>query len=168
MPVKDISFRLALLHVIFAERLKCTATAVPLSGVDEIRTMALAAPLDELADRCGVAVDVIRDVARRFATAARGMCITHTGVSHTPTGTIAEWLATVLNAVTNRLDQPGGKRIEPGYIDLIAIWSKFAPPGKHRTRLRDQPTVAGFHSLAELADEITTPGEGQKIGRAHV
>src|SRR3546814_8485848 len=56
---------------------------------------------------------------------------------------------------------PGGKRIEPGYIDLIAIWSKFAPPGKHRTRLRDQPTVAGVHSLAELADEITTPGEGQ-------
>src|SRR3546814_17597366 len=89
------------------------------------------------------------------------MSITHTGVSHTPTGTIAEWLATVLNAVTNRLDQPGGKRIEPGYIDLIAIWSKFASPGKHRTRLRDQPTVAGFHSLAALADEITTPGEGQ-------
>src|SRR3546814_10274467 len=102
MPVKDLSFLLALLHVIFAERLECTATAVPLSGVDEIRTMALAAPLDELADRCGVAVDVIRDVARRFATAARGMCITHTAVSHTPTGTIAEWLATVLNAETGR------------------------------------------------------------------
>src|SRR3546814_20530624 len=79
--------------------------------------------LDELAVRCGVAVDVIGDVARRFATAARGMCITHTGVSHTPTGTIAEWLATVLNAVTNRLDQPGGKRIGPGYIDPNATWS---------------------------------------------
>src|SRR3546814_13719044 len=78
-----------------SDLLECKATAVPLSGVDEIRTMALAAPLDELADRCGVAVDVIRDVARRCATAARGMCITHTGVSHTPTGPIAEWLATV-------------------------------------------------------------------------
>lgn len=161
MPGQDWAFLLALLHVIFAERLECTATAVPLSGVEEIRAMALAAPLDELADRCGVAVEMICDVAHRFATAERGMCITHTGVSHTPTGTIAEWLAAVLNAVTNRLDQPGGKRIEPGYIDLIAIWSKFAPPGKHRTRLRDQPTVAGFHSLAELADEITIPGEGQ-------
>lgn len=161
MPGQDWAFLLALLHVVFAEKLECTATAVPLSGVDEIRAMALSAPLDELADRCGVAVGMIRDVARRFARAERGMCITHTGVSHTPTGTIAEWLAAVLNAVTNRLDQPGGKRIERGYIDLIAIWSKFAPPGKHRTRLRDQPTIAGFHALAELADEITTPGKGQ-------
>jgi formate dehydrogenase len=46
-------------------------------------------------------------------------------------------------------------------MDLIAIWGKFAPAGKHRTRLRDQPTIAGFHSLVELPDEITTPGQGQ-------
>ncbi|HZQ37755.1 MAG TPA: molybdopterin dinucleotide binding domain-containing protein, partial [Dehalococcoidia bacterium] len=71
------------------------------------------------------------------------------------------WLCSVLNAVTDRLDQPGGKRVERGYMDLIGIWSKFAPAGKHRTRLRDQPTVAGFHSLSELADEITTPGRGK-------
>src|SRR3546814_4050485 len=111
--------------------------------------MALAAPLDELADRCSVAVDVIRDVARRFATAARGMCITHTGVSHTPTGTIAEWLATVLNALTNRLDQPGGKRTEPGYIALIAIWSQFAPRGKHRPRQLAPQPVPGSNSRTE-------------------
>src|SRR3546814_13453837 len=105
MPGQDWAFLLALLHVIFAERLACTATAVPLSGVDEIRTMALAAPLDELADRCGVAVDVIRDVARRFATAPRVTCFTHTGVSHTPTGQLESRLPTVLNAVINSLAQ---------------------------------------------------------------
>lgn len=161
LPGQDWAFLLALLHVVFAEKLERESTAVPLSGVAEIRAMALAASLDDLADRCGVAVDTIRDVARRFAGAERGMCITHTGVSHTPTGTVAEWLAAVLNAVTNRFDQPGGKRIERGYIDLISIWTKFAPPGIHRTRLRDQPTIAGFHALAELADEILVPGNGQ-------
>src|SRR3546814_11761291 len=109
MPGQDWAFLLALLHVIFAERLECTATAVPLSGVDEIRTMASAAPPDELADRCGVAVDVLRAVARRSATAAPGMCITPTGVSHTPPRTMAAWLATVRHAAPHRPRHPCGE-----------------------------------------------------------
>jgi len=161
MPGQDWAFLLGMLHVIFAEKMDRPKTRVPLSEVEHIRALALSASLADLADRCGVSAEIIRDVARRFGRAERGMCLTHTGVAHTPTGTIAEWLSSVINAVTDRLDQPGGKRIERGYMDLIGIWSKFAPAGKHRTRLRDQPTVAGFHSLSELADEITTPGHGR-------
>ncbi|MES0875381.1 molybdopterin-containing oxidoreductase family protein [Sinimarinibacterium thermocellulolyticum] len=161
LPGTDWAFLLGVLHVLFAEKLQRSITAVPLKGVDEIRALALSASLDDLADRCGVPAETIRDVARRFGRAQRGMCLTHTGVSHTPTGTLAEWLGAAINAVTDRLDRPGGKRVERGYLDLAQIWSKFAPPVKHRTRLRDNPTIAGFHSLAELADEITTPGEGQ-------
>lgn len=161
MPGTDWAFLLGVLRTIFEEKLDRANTFVPLSGVNEIRELALSASLEDLADRCGVAAETIRDVARRFGRASNAMCITHTGVSHTPTGTLCEWLSTLINAVTDRLDRPGGKRVERGYLDLAEIWSKFAPPGKHRTRLRDQPTIAGFHSLAELADEITTPGAGQ-------
>ncbi|HKY91949.1 MAG TPA: molybdopterin-dependent oxidoreductase, partial [Nevskiaceae bacterium] len=164
MPGQDWAFLLGVLHTIFAEKLERTGTVAPLHGLEDIRALALSASLEDLADRCGVPAETIRDVARRFAKAERAMAITHTGVSHTPTGTLAEWLCAVVNAVTDRLDRPGGKRVERGYMDLISIWSKFAPPGKHRTRLRDQPTIAGFHSLTELADEITTPGDGQIRG----
>lgn len=160
IPGQDWAFLLGLLQVIFAEKLE-RASAVPLRDLELVRALAMEVSLDDLADRCGVPAAQIRDVARRFAGARSAMCITHTGVAHTPTGTLAEWLSQLLNAVTNRLDQPGGKRFESGYMDLVDIFSKFAPPTTHRTRLRDQPTIAGFHSLAELADEILTPGQGQ-------
>src|SRR3546814_6957543 len=94
------------------------------------------------------------------------MCITHTGVSHTPTGTIAEWLATVLNAVTNRLDQPGGKRIEPGYIDLIAIWSKFAPPGRseeHTSELQSLMRISyAVFCLTKKKSEYINQQQGKR------
>lgn len=163
-PGQDWALLLGLLHVIFSEGLARPATAVALSGVDTVRELALQADLNDLAARCGLAVDAIRDVARRFAGAERAVCVTHTGVAHTASGTVAEWLGHVLNAVTNRLDTPGGKRYEQGYVDLISVFSKFAPPTKHRSRLRDQPTIAGFHGLSELPDEIMTPGPGQIRG----
>lgn len=161
MPGTDWAFLLGVLRTIFEEGLDRRPTAVALRDVEVVRELALSTSLEDLADRCGVAAEVIRDVGRRFGRARTGVCITHTGVSHTPTGTLCEWLSSLINAVTDRLDRPGGKRIQRGYLDLAEIWSRFAPPVKHRTRLRDQPTIAGFHSLSELADEITTPGQGQ-------
>ena len=160
-PGQDWAFLLGLLRVIFEEKLDRRSAAVPLTGVDDIRRLALDAPLDDLAERCGISTEVIRDVARRFGRAPSAMCMIHTGVSHTTTGTLADWLGHVLNAVTNRLDQPGGRRFERGYMDLAEVFAKFAPSTRHRTRLRDQPTIAGFHSLVELPEEITTPGKGQ-------
>lgn len=161
IPGQDWALLLGLLHVVFEEGLDRPAQAVTLTGVAEIRTFALEANLADLADRCGIPVEMMRDVARRFARAPTAMCVSHTGVAHTPNGTLAEWLGQVLNAVTNRLDVPGGRRFERGYMDLVEIFSKFAPPTKHRSRLRDLPTIAGAHSVAEMPDEIMTPGKGQ-------
>lgn len=161
LPGQDWAFLLGLLRVIFEEQMDRPSVAVELSGVDEIRTLALGASLEDLAGRCGVPADSIRDVARRFASAPSAMCLIHTGVSHTPTGTLAEWLGQVLNAITNRLDQAGGRRFERGFMDVAEVFSRFAPRTRHRTRLRDQPTIAGFHSLVELPEEITVPGQGQ-------
>lgn len=161
LPGQDWAFLLGLLHVIFSEGIEQRDTATPLNGVDVVRTLALEAPLDELSRRCGIPVDTIRNVARRFAAAPTAVCITHTGVSQTEAGTIGEWLGHVLNAVTNRLDVAGGKRFERSYVDLPAVFGKFAPPTRHHTRLCDRPAIAGFHALTELADEITTPGPGK-------
>jgi formate dehydrogenase len=159
-PGQDWALVLGLLHVIFSENLQ-RESQTPLSGIEPIRDAALAANLGELADRCGVGAETIRKLARAFAQADTAMAIAHTGVGHNPNGTIGEWLVTVLNAVTNRLDTPGGRRLERSYLDLVKIFSSFAPPSSHRTRLKNLPAIAGFHALAELSDEILTPGQGQ-------
>jgi formate dehydrogenase len=104
---------------------------------------------------------VIADVARRFAGARTALCATATGVAQTTTGTVGEWLGMVLNLITDRVDRPGGRRYEPGVVDIARLFSLIAPPVEHRTRLRGTPMVAGYHALAELPDEITTPGPGQ-------
>ncbi|MBW2942177.1 molybdopterin-containing oxidoreductase family protein [Zhongshania aquimaris] len=160
LPGQDWAFVLGMLHIIFTENLD-QPSATPLSNIDPIREIALNASLTDLSSRCGIAEELIQDVARRFAKADRAMAVAHTGISHHANGTIGEWLVTVLNAVTNRLDTPGGRRLERGYMDIVKIFSSFAPPSTHRTRLKNLPAIAGYHALAELADEITTPGENQ-------
>jgi formate dehydrogenase len=160
-PGQDWAFLLGVLKVVFDKGWDRPATAVPVTGVDGLRSLAAAADLDDLSARCDVPADVIADVARRFATARTAFCATATGVGQTRTGTVAEWLGMVLNAVTDRLDKPGGRRYERGIVDMAKLFSLMAPPGEHRTRLRGTPMVAGYHSLPELADEITTPGPGQ-------
>ena len=49
------------------------------------------------------------------------MVVTRTGVSLHLAGTIAEWLGHVLNVITGRMDRPGGRRFEPGYVDAIRM-----------------------------------------------
>ena len=161
MPGQDWAFLLGVIKVVFARGWEHPSTHLPLSGLDDVRRLAADADMDELVRRCGVEASVIGDVARRFATARTAMCVTHTGVAHNEHGTLGEWLGHVLNLITDRTDQPGGRRFERGYVDMGLVMKLFAPGGDHRTRLRDNPPIVGFHSLAELPDEITTPGEGQ-------
>ncbi|WP_354700121.1 Assimilatory nitrate reductase catalytic subunit [Paraconexibacter sp. AEG42_29] len=161
LPGQDWAFLLGVLQVVFANGWDRTPTAIDVDGIDAVKRLAADADLDDLATRCGVDRATIEDVAERFATARTAMCISHTGVAHNEHGTLGEWLGQVLNVVTDRVDRPGGRRYERGYVDIGQIMKLFAPAGTHRTRLRDNPPIVGFHALAEMADEITTPGPGQ-------
>ena len=160
-PGQDWAFLLGVVKVVFEQGWDRPATAVPVAGVEGLRALAAGADLADLSARCDVPVEVIGDVARRFATAPAGFCATATGVGQTWAGTIAEWLGMALNLITDRIDRPGGRRYERGMLDMGRLFALMAPPGEHRTRLRGTPMVAGYHSLPELADEITTPGPGQ-------
>jgi formate dehydrogenase len=164
LPGQDWAFLLGVLKVIFELGLDTPPSAVPVTGIDAVKRLAADADLDDLADRCGVERAVIEDVARRFGGARTAMCLSHTGVSHSESGTVGEWLGQLLNIVTDRLDRPGGRRYERGYVDLQRVLKLFGSPSEHRTRLRRNPPIFGFHSVAELPDEIMTPGNGQIRG----
>ncbi|MGV0773504.1 molybdopterin-containing oxidoreductase family protein [Mycobacterium syngnathidarum] len=160
-PGQDWALLLAMLKVILDEgcehRGDCTELA---TGIADLRTLTTEADLDDLASRCDIARDVIEQVAREFASAPGAMVITRTGVSLHAAGTVAEWLGHVLNLVTGRMDRPGGRRFEPGYVDTLRL-AGLAGTRPHVSRLDGRDLVAGAHALAELPDEITTPGRGQ-------
>ncbi|WP_051341918.1 molybdopterin-containing oxidoreductase family protein [Pseudonocardia spinosispora] len=161
LPGRDWAFLLGLVKVILDRGLERLSTTLPIEGVDDLRRLVAEADLDDLAARCGVDATVISDVARRFAGAHRAMCVCHTGVSQNEMGTVGEWLSHVLNLITDRTDRPGGRRFERGVIDIPKVMSLFAPASVHRTRVRGLPAIVGFHSLSELPEEITTPGDGR-------
>lgn len=160
-PGQDWALLLAMVKVILDEGREHAEDCRDLAtGVPELRHLVASADLDQLARRCDVSRGVIEQIAREFAAAPAAMAITRTGVSMHVTGTIAEWLGHVLNVITGRMDRPGGRRFEPGYVDALRL-AGLAKPSEHRSRLRGRGMVAGAHALAELPDEITAPGPGQ-------
>lgn len=160
-PGQDWALLLAMVKVILDEGLEhhedCRELA---AGVPTLRTLVAAADLDDLAARCDLPRSEIEQVARDFAAARGAVVITRTGVSLHESGTIGEWLGNVLNVITGRMDRPGGRRFERGYVDTIRL-AKLARPEPHASRVHGRPMVAGAHALSELPDEITTSGPGQ-------
>ena len=160
-PGQDWALLLAMVKVILEEGLEHAEDCRALTtGVPELRRLVADADLDDLAARCDIPREVIERVARDFAAARTAMVVTRTGVSMHVTGTIGEWLGHVLNVITGRMDRPGGRRFEPGYVDALRL-ADLAKSSAHKSRLQGRGMVAGAHALAELPDEITTPGPGQ-------
>ena len=160
-PGQDWALLLAMTKVILDEGLEHKQDCAELAtGVSELRRLVIDADLDDLASRCDVPREQIERVARDFAAARGAMVVTRTGVSLHLAGTVAEWLGHVLNVITGRMDRPGGRRYEPGYVDALrlAAMTKSSP---HKSRVLGREMVAGAHALSELPDEITTPGPGQ-------
>ncbi|HZQ77914.1 MAG TPA: molybdopterin-dependent oxidoreductase [Acidimicrobiia bacterium] len=160
-PGGDWAFLLGLLKVIFENGWEHRADCAAVTGLEHVRALAGEADLADLSAKCDVPVAVIVDVARRFAQAPTAVCLSHTGVSQHTTGTIGEWMAHLLNIVTGRLDRPGGRRFERGYVDTVRLFGLVAKPVEGRSRVRGLPAVAGHRALAELPDEILTPGPGR-------
>ena len=160
-PGQDWALLLGMVKVILDEGLEhrqdCTGLA---TGVDDLRMLVGDADLDDLASRCDIPRVQIEQVARDFAAARAAMGVTRTGVSLHLAGTVAEWLGHVLNVITGRMDRPGGRRYEPGYVDALRL-SEMAKARPHKSRLAGRKMVAGAHAVSELPDEITTPGPGQ-------
>jgi formate dehydrogenase len=160
-PGQDWALLLAMVKVILDDGLEHRRDCAELAtGVAELRTLVADADLDDLASRCDIPRVQIEQVARDFAAARGAMVVTRTGVSLHLAGTVAEWLGHVLNVITGRMDRPGGRRFEPGYVDALRL-SDLAKAKPHKSRLAGRDMVAGAHALSELPDEITTPGRGQ-------
>ncbi|UCH29700.1 MAG: molybdopterin-dependent oxidoreductase, partial [Myxococcales bacterium] len=161
-PGTDWAFLLGLLVVIFREGLESDEALAELPGdhVARLRALAESADLRELSSRTGISVAVVEEIARGYAKAPGAMCLTMTGVSQNDTGTLGQWLSTVLDIVTGHFDRPGGRRWDSGFVNMTDFATRsLSEDGV--SRVRGQRTVMGCRSVCELPDEINTPGEGQ-------
>lgn len=160
-PGQDWALLLGMVKVILDEGLEHREDCRDrVTGLADLRALVADCDVDDLATRCDLPRPDIERIAREFATAPRAMAVTRTGVSLHTTGTAAEWLGHVLNVITGRMDRPGGRRYERGYVDALRL-AALAKPVDHRSRVQNRTMVAGHHGLDELPDEITTPGRGR-------
>ncbi len=103
---------------------------------------------------------MIRGLARDLAAAERPVVYGRIGTHAQRFGTLCAWLVDVLNAGLGALDRPGG-----------AMWARPAhevgkrptpyTTGRWHSRVRGLPECNGELPVSTLAEEITTPGEGQ-------
>jgi formate dehydrogenase len=158
MPGEDWAFLLGMLKVIFDNSLEDEAACAAEDGIEELRKLATDASLNHLAARAGVEAEAIEAAGLRFGRARSAIATARTGVSQTSRGTLALWLAEVLNIITGNWDRPGGRYFQPGYTP------PRLPPydaNPHLSRVLGRPAIEGCHSLSELSGEILSPGHGQ-------
>lgn len=135
-------------------------------GVDRLAEALAPFTPEAVEDACGVSAETIRGMATDLALAPSAAVYGRIGTTTTEFGSTASWLIDVVNTLSGNLDRPGGSmfatpvagggttRGRPG------VGSGFSV-GRGRSRVGGHPEVMGEYPVGALAEEITTPGEGQ-------
>jgi anaerobic selenocysteine-containing dehydrogenase len=161
-PGTDVLLLLALLHVIFEEKL--TKLAPFTKGVETVKSLVVQFPPERVAEITGIESNQIRALAREFAAAESAVCYGRIGLSTQEFGGVCQWLINVLNIVTGNLDRPGGAMFTLPAFDPVSAPESLAARGsfaRWHSRVRKLPEFSGELPVAALAEEILTEGDGQ-------
>lgn len=117
----------------------------------------------------GLTPDEIRRLAHELAAAPTATVYGRIGTTTTAFGTTASWLIDVVNTLTGNLDRVGGAMFTTPVAG--GATTRGAPGvgagfrvGRGHSRVSGHPEVMGEYPAAALAEEITTPGDGQVRG----
>ncbi|CAA0078946.1 Assimilatory nitrate reductase catalytic subunit [Zhongshania aliphaticivorans] len=164
-PGTDVLVLLAMLHVLFAEGLVNTGNVAkhfdqgPMSLADKFTEYSP----EKVAPITGMSAAIIRDMVRDFCSAKAPVLYGRLGVSVQEFGTLSQYLIMLFNMLTGRLDSVGGLMFTKPAVDILAQ-SGRGNMGRFHSRVRGLPEFNGELPVAALAEEITTPGEGQIKG----
>ena len=139
--------------------------AAYVDGVDRVRD-AVAPFTPELAEEAsGMPADAVRRLAHDLAAAPSAAVHGRMGVSTQAHGVVCQWAVQAINVLTGNLDRPGGTMFTTPAVDVVGR-GVVSPGGfgKRRSRVRGLPGFGGELPVSALAEEITTPGEGQVRG----
>ena len=163
-PDSDAWLLLSMLYVIFDEDLADTAAlAEQTTGWQTLRDIVRGFPPEDTQARTGVDADVLRGLARDFATAPTAVAYGRTGACLGRHGTLVCFLLDALSIVTGNLDRAGGMLFAQAVIPLEDMGEKAGrlTYNTSRSRIGDLPEVISTYPAALIAEEIITPGDGQ-------
>ncbi len=167
-PGGDPYLLLGMLHVIFAEGLVDLGhLAARCDGLEDLRELAERWSPQRAAVHAGVEEETIARLARELAAAPRAVVYGRVGVCQQQTGSLTHWLINVLNTVTGNMDSVGGAMFPTPPVDLAALVDRLAGSphrGQYTQRVSGLPEFADELPVAGLAEELSTPGEGQVRG----
>lgn len=167
-PGGDAFLLFGIVHTLFAEGLADPGAHVGahLEGLDQVRSLAEPFTPEACAPHAGVDAETIRRLARELAGAPTAAVYGRIGTCLNDFGTISSWLVDVVNILTGNLDRRGGAMFalpaaggaNVGGTTGVGRGVRF---GRRASRVRNLPEVFGELPAVALAEEITTPGEGQ-------
>ena len=163
-PGTDALLMMAMLHVIFADKLARPGRVGAFSdGLGELERAAREFSPEATAGATGIAASAVRALVHALAS-VRGVVYGRLGVCTQEFGGVGAWLIYALNAVLGRLDEPGGMMFTTPAVDVepltrsIGFDLRFA---RYRSRVRGLPEFGGELPVVTLAEEMDTPGPGQ-------
>ena len=132
------------------------------AGLEELPEMLAGFTPAVAAELCDIPEAAITALARDLAGAPTASVYGRLGTSATEFGTIASWLVDVLNVLTGNLDRPGGAMfpLAPHRRPGTGSGRGFRL-GRWASRVRGCAEVKGELPAAVMAEEMSTPGQGQ-------
>jgi anaerobic selenocysteine-containing dehydrogenase len=158
-PGQDAALLIGMLNTLFEENLG-RSSALPVAGMDQVRAALSGFNVTDMAARCGIAEDVIRQLARDFAAADKAVCYGRMGVSTQAFGSLCQWLVQLINLFSGNLDRVGGALCTVAAVDVVNF-TNGANFNRWQSRVSGLPEYSGELPVAALAEEMLTPGEGQ-------
>jgi len=166
-PGGDVFLLLGIASFLFAERkVRLRRLAPHVAGLEALEAAVAEFTPERVAARCGIAASAIRELAHMLATTERAAVYGRIGTCTQEYGTLASWLVDVINVLTGHLDEPGGAMF-PKAAAFAANTAgapgrgKGVTVGRRSSRVSRAPEVYGELPMGCLAEEITTPGDGQ-------
>lgn len=130
------------------------------TGWPELRARLLGVDLPRAADRSGVPLAKIDDLAEAFANTPRAAVYGRIGLCRGPFATLENVLLSVLNIVTGKFGRPGGS-IFPVSPLASGTQSQVGGYGETRSRIGDIPSAGQILPSAMLPADMTEPGPGR-------
>ena len=161
-PGTDVFLLAAILNVLFTSNLtdmgRLTEITRNVSDLRQAVTDFTPAVAEKLT---GIDAAAIEQLATEFAGAKKAVAYGRMGVSTQPHGGLCHWLINAINIVTGNLDRVGGQMFSQPAVRLFGKSGTTGEFGRWKSRVRSLPEFEGELPVAILAEEITTPGEGQ-------
>jgi anaerobic selenocysteine-containing dehydrogenase len=117
-------------------------------------------PAARVAALIGMNEQQIIGLVDSFCDAGPAVCYGRMGASVQAFGTLTQYLIMLFNMLTGNLDRQGGMMFTQPAADLLPHSGRGSIANFH-SRVRKLPAFAGEFPVSALAEEITTPGEGQ-------